>query len=236
MKLELIVPTTLNEIPLDHYQKFMAVSESNTDDNFIAEKMIQYFCGIELKDVVHIKATDLFSMVEHFNKLFTKEPKFIPTFKINGVEFGFIPNLEEISLGEYADIDGYLNDISKLHNLMAVLYRPITKKNKGNQYLIEEYKGSITYADVMKYAPLDVCLGAKVFFYNLKNELLNALSLYLSKQEKKVLTLARKHNLPNNGDGIRQSIDLLRGTLEGLTKSLDWNYSSALPSLCLKHN
>lgn len=235
MKLELLIPTTLSDIPLGHYQKFMEVADGNSDSEFIAEKMIQIFCGIELKDVVKIKSKDVFEMVDHFNKVFTTEPKFKPTFKINDTEFGFIPNLEDISFGEYIDLENNLFDIKTIHKAMAVLYRPIISKHR-NKYLIEEYVSTVNYAEVMKFAPLDVVLAAKVFFYNLKNELLTALSLYLEKQTQDLMNIAKESNLEKNGDGIRQFIDSQKEILQGLTMSHEWDYSSALPSLHLKHS
>jgi len=47
--------------------------------------------------------------------------------EINGIEYGFHPDLDSISLGEYADIEQFIkNGIEKnLPELMAVLYRPV---------------------------------------------------------------------------------------------------------------
>ena len=64
MKLELLIPTSLSEIPLKHYQEFRKVAENSNDEEFISEKMIELFCGIELKDVIKIKASDISDMVE----------------------------------------------------------------------------------------------------------------------------------------------------------------------------
>ena len=52
MKLELIVPTSLKDIPLKSYQTFVKMRETSNDEDFVAQKMIEIFCGIELKDVV----------------------------------------------------------------------------------------------------------------------------------------------------------------------------------------
>lgn len=71
MKLELLIPTSLSEIPLKHYQEFRKVAENSNDDEFVSEKMIELFCGIQLKEVVKIKASDITDMVQHFNKLFS---------------------------------------------------------------------------------------------------------------------------------------------------------------------
>ena len=164
MKLELLIPTSLSEIPLKHYQEFRKVAENSNDEEFISEKMIELFCGIELKDVIKIKASDISDMVQHFNKLFSGKQNFQHRFKIGDLEFGFVTDLENISWGEYIDIERNLIDWDTMHKAMAAMYRPITKR-KGEKYEIEEYNGTSTYAEVMKYAPLDVVFGASVFFF-----------------------------------------------------------------------
>lgn len=164
MKIELTIPTTLNDIKLVQYQKFLSIAKDNEESEFLQQKMVQLFCGIDLKDVAQIRYKDVAEITANINNLFTKDNQFIQRFKMGGVEFGFIPNLDEMSTGEYMDLDTYITDWDTMHNAMAVLYRPITNK-LGNKYQIEEYKGSITYADVMRHAPLDVVLGAMVFLH-----------------------------------------------------------------------
>ena len=216
MKIELTIPTTLNDIKLAQYQKFLSIAKDNEESEFLQQKMVQLFCGIDLKDVAQIRYKDVAEITANINNLFTKENAFIQRFKMGGVEFGFIPNLDEMSTGEYMDLDTYITDWDTMHNAMAVLYRPITNK-LGNKYQIEEYKGSITYADVMRHAPLDVVLGAMVFFYNLGNDLLKSTINYLEGNQE-VQNILTKHNLENAGDGIQVSMLLLKETLEDLMK------------------
>lgn len=216
MKIELTIPTTLNDIKLAQYQKFLSIAKDNEDGEFLQQKMVQIFCGIDLKDVASIRYKDVAEITANINNLFTKENHLIQRFKMGGVEFGFIPNLDEMSTGEYMDLDTYITDWDTMHNAMAVLYRPITNK-MGNKYQIEEYKGSITYAEVMRHAPLDVVLGAMVFFYNLGNDLLKSTINYLEKNQE-VQDILTKHNLENVGDGIQVSMLLLKETLEDLMK------------------
>lgn len=216
MKIELTIPTTLNDIKLAQYQKFLSIAKDNEESEFLQQKMVQLFCGIDLKDVAQIRYKDVAEITANINNLFTKDNQFIQRFKMGGVEFGFIPNLDEMSTGEYMDLDTYITDWDTMHNAMAVLYRPITNK-MGNKYQIEEYKGSITYADVMRHAPLDVVLGAMVFFYNLGNDLLKSTVNYLEKNQE-VQDILTKHNLENVGDGIQVSMLLLKETLEDLMK------------------
>lgn len=216
MKIELTIPTTLNDIKLAQYQKFLSIVKDNEESEFLQQKMVQLFCGIDLKDVAQIRYKDVAEITANINNLFTKENQLIQRFKMGGVEFGFIPNLDEMSTGEYMDLDTYITDWDTMHNAMAVLYRPITNK-LGNKYQIEEYKGSITYADVMRHAPLDVVLGAMVFFYNLGNDLLKSTINYLETNQE-VQNILNKHNLENVGDGIQVSMLLLKETLEDLMK------------------
>ena len=216
MKIELTIPTTLNDIKLAQYQKFLSIAKDNEESEFLQQKMVQLFCGIDLKDVAQIRYKDVAEITANINNLFTKENQFIQRFKMGGVEFGFIPNLDEMSTGEYMDLDTYITEWDTMHNAMAVLYRPITNK-LGNKYQIEEYKGSVTYADVMRHAPLDVVLGAMVFFYTLGNDLLKSTINYLEGNQE-LQNILTKHNLENAGDGIQVSMLLLKETLEDLMK------------------
>ena len=216
MKIELTIPTTLNDIKLAQYQKFLSIAKDNEESEFLQQKMVQLFCGIDLKDVAQIRYKDVAEITANINNLFTKDNAFIQRFKMGGVEFGFIPNLDEMSTGEYMDLDTYITDWDTMHNAMAVLYRPITNK-LGNKYQIEDYKGSVTYADVMRHAPLDVVLGAMVFFYTLGNDLLKSTINYLEGNQE-VQSILTKHNLENAGDGMQVSMLWHILTLDDLMK------------------
>ena len=217
MEIQVKVPTSLNEIPLKHYVDFLKVQEGSNDEEFVAQKMIEIFCGIRLADVAKIKMTSLNEMVAHFVELFSQKPKFQQTFKVGDIEFGFIPNLEEITFGEYVDLESHLQSWETYNKAMAVMYRPIKTRVK-DKYELHEYVPSKDHQELMQFAPLDVCIAASVFFYNLGNELLTATLNYLEKQMKKdknlSATLVKQLNLPNDGDGISQYMDSLKETLQ----------------------
>jgi hypothetical protein len=136
MKTEIYVPTKLSEIPLQNYQKFMKVINNSNDQEFIAEKTIEIFCGLNLKEVVKIKWSDVKDLALHFNKLFQEKPKFQSTFKIQNMEFGFIPNLDEITFGEYIDLESNITSVDNFHKAMAVMYRPIKTRVKDKYEII----------------------------------------------------------------------------------------------------
>jgi hypothetical protein len=222
MEVQINVPSTLNEIPLKHYQDFLNVQKNSSDEEFVAQKMVEIFCGIRLIEVAKIKLTSLNELIAHFTTLFSQVPKFQPTFKIGDIEFGFIPELEEISFGEYVDLDSHLQSWDNFHKAMSVLYRPI-KTRKGDKYDIKDYDPNIDMQELMKFAPLDICIAASVFFWTLESDLLQATLNYLEKEiakEKNLsLTLAKQLNLPKDGDGIKAFMQSLKETSQSLTKS-----------------
>ena len=215
MKIKIKVPSDLGEITLYDYQRYMNVIENSNDELFIAQKTVSIFCNIPLQDTLQIAIHDIYDIVEHLKNVFNSKPSLQQRITFKGKELGFIPKLDDISLGELIDVSNSINDIQKLHIAMGVLYRPIKAKFK-DLYEIEEYKADEGIMEVMKSLPLDVVFGAMLFFYHLANDLLKAIPTYLKGKVKEMST----HSKPNsevNGDGITQSIDLLTEMLQDLT-------------------
>ena len=150
----------------------------------------------------------------------------ISRFTINNIEFGLIPNFDDMSAGEFADLDDYNSDVEQWHKCMAVLYRPVTNKldnlyeiepyiKKKNKILmffynffnskkgIQPYKGTEQYAETMKDTPVAIVLAVQVFFYNLSKELLSVTMDYLEQlpQSDKEIIVEKASSL-ENGDGI----------------------------------
>jgi hypothetical protein len=219
----------LSEITLEQYQRFVKLEG---DEEFLTHKMLEIFCGLPLADLPNVRVKDVSNVTSHIYKMLNEKPKLKPTFTIGKQEFGFIPELDNITYGEFVDLDTYIQDIQNLHNTMAVLYRPITKQ-VGDRYLIEPYESASKYATLMKQAPMDVVMAASLFFYRLGNELLQATLSYLEKENQKTNS-AGKPNSPNDGDGTLPSISLLKEILEGLEESLNWSYTNAFNSSPLK--
>ena len=110
--------------------------------------------------------------------------------EINEVEYGFHPDLDSITLGEYADIEQFIkNGIdSSLPELMAVLYRPI-KLKKNDIYIIEPYDGDIRLrAEEMKQMSAEQVQSALVFFYTLGKVLSEIMPLFLMERLKEMKT------------------------------------------------
>ena len=208
MKVNINVPDSLNEITLYQYQRFEKLIQENEASHFVNQKTIEIFCNIDLKDVARIRIADIDDLLSHLNNLLQQKPKLTKTFKLGVYEFGFIPKLEDMTSGEFIDLENYLSSTETFNQAMAVLFRPIKSKVK-DLYIIEEYESSYKYSEVLKYMPLDIALGSMLFFWTLLNDCGNALSHHIQNEVEQ--SEQAKQVLAKSGVGINQFTQLLKG-------------------------
>jgi len=210
-QIELEVPTTLNDITLGQYQKYIKVVDENEGaDEFLNKKLIEIFCNITLRDVEQIPMVEAEKVISILGKAFEEQPELIRHFKLLDVEMGFIPKLDDISLGEYIDLENSISDWQQMHKAMAVLFRPVNFKSK-DKYTIAPYSPNEDIQNLIKEMPLDVVMGAMVFFYDLGKELSIATLNYMEKEmEKSPQTSPLKETLAQSGVGISQFTHLLK--------------------------
>ena len=231
-KFTLEVPKELSAITLQQYQKYLKVMEGNEDaedTEFINLKVLEIFCGVTMKEAYKLPLAEFSFIINNIVEIFKEDTPLQKDFTLtdpqgNSVTFGFIPKLDDISLGEFIDLDNYIGDWQEIHKAMAVLYRPITFR-KGDLYLIEDYEGSDKYAEVMKDAPVNVALGSVVFFYRLGNVLSSYLLDSLTQKLKKDPELIK--DLEQNGDGINQYTQ----SLEEMSQNLKRLQNYQLPNV-----
>ena len=217
MKFELTIPSDLSEISLKQYKKFLKIQESNEDSYFLQCKMIEIFCNLDAKSVRLLKLADADKIVQILNKMFEAKPQLIRTFKLGNIEYGVIPSLDEISLGEYVDLDTYMGDWQNMQIAMNVLYRPI-KEKIGNKYLIKEY--DVESKDILQEIPMDVVFGSIFFLYNLGIDLSKAMMDYLEGSQ--MDSLMEQQIFLENMDGIKaSSLHSLKTMLDELKISLN---------------
>ena len=216
MKVEVYIPDTLSEITLDKYQRYIKIQENNTDENFLAIKMIEIFCGLRGDTIMAMKAKSIKDITLILTQMFNEKPQLVKEFKMNGMTYGFIPKLEDMSFGEYIDLDTYIGDMDNIHRAMNVLYRPIKQKYQ-DKYLIEDYTGDDP--DKMKGMPMDAVLSSILFFYNLGMDL--SKTMLSSLEDNKEINLAQYLTSEENGDGINHFSDSLKEILEDLKISLN---------------
>ena len=214
MKVKLSIPTTLNEITLGQYQEFDKLDL--TKEAEVQSKMIEIFCKVPVEVVRSMKAKDINDICVIINNMFDTEHQLINRFQMNGIDYGFIPDLENMSFGEYVDLDTFIGDNDNLHRAMNVLYRPIDLK-QGQRYTLKEYNPD-TNEDAKNY-PLDAVFGAIVFFYNLGKDLSTVILNSSSKQNEE--NLAQFLASQPNGAGTIQSMQSLTEILRDLKISLN---------------
>lgn len=194
MKREIVIPEDLSEITLAQSIKYEELVSRNLDPVNFNRRKISLFTGIPYRDTLKIKKSDFDRIINHIDAALNKEAEFKPRFFLHGVEYGFIPNLDDITIGEYADLTMYAADnIETMHNLMAILFRPIIK-TEGDNYQIMPYQGTAEFAEVMKDMPLNCVNGALFFFIRLSSELQEATLKYLTQEllkETKLPTISR---------------------------------------------
>ena len=218
MKVNLRIPTSLNEITLAQYQEFAKLEADldKTKETAIQLKIVEIFCKVPEVVVRNMKATDIAEICEIINTMFDTEHQLINRFKLKGIDYGFIPELDDMSFGEYMDLDTFISDNDNLHRAVNVLFRPIEHK-RGNRYTIKDYNPDTS--EIAKDFPLDAVLGAIVFFYSLGKDLsmvmLNSLD---SKNEK---ALAQHLISQPSGDGLTHSMQSLKAILQDLKISLN---------------
>jgi len=217
MKIEINVPTSLSEVTLGQYQKFLKIAEDNPEGNFLNAKMIEIFCGIPLSDSYKLKMSSVTAIIDILNELLSQTPKRVEQFTMNGVQYGFIPDLDEMSLGEYVDLDGSASDWNNMHIAMNVLYRKIKIKKSG-KYNIVDY--NVENPEKMKDMPLDAAIGSLFFFYNLGMELSKHTILYSSNLEEMEAYQEQLISI-NDMDGTNQFMVSLTEILQNLKISLN---------------
>jgi len=213
MKFKLNIPTSLNEITLAQYQEFEKLNFDNQAD--VHQRMIEIFCQVPTYIARGMKATDVTEVCNSINNMFDTKHQLINTFSLNGQKYGFIPSLEDMTFGEYVDLDTFIGDNENLHRAMNVLYRPIQLK-QGKRYTIQEYDPT-TY-DIAKEFPLSAVFGAVVFFYNLGTELSKVILSYSNKTNEE--NLAQYLISQPSGVGTTASMESLKEILQSLNISL----------------
>lgn len=218
MKVKITQPNKLSEIKLSQYTKFLRTTKDSEDEMFIAKQLVGIFCSLPDNVVNQINAKEFDLIVEELSELLNTEHDLVTTFKMDGVEYGFIPDFEDITIGEKVDLDSFYQDTDNMGKAMNVLYRPITIKQK-DKYLIKDYEGNGEFLDVT----LDVAFGANVFFLDLMSDLLNYTQNFIDQEVAHNPKVSQ--TLEQNGVGTIHFTESLSSIISQLKKQLKGNYT-----------
>ena len=211
------VPTHINDITLEQYQRFALINTEEQDKEFFMFKTIEIFCGVDIALVSKMRLSDAESISNEVLEVLQQNVPFTNKFELDGVKYGFIPDLQAISLGEFIDLEEGLSKDKDFHKAASVMFRPIVKEF-GELYTIDGYEASTEMHHVMKQAPVGVISAAIVFFYNIANELLKASQDFSSQEKAEAMTILEKLNSQRNTGGLTLSTLYAEAMLQSINK------------------
>lgn len=179
-------------------------------------KRVAYCTNTSRDELRKMPAKEVVKADEHLMTIKEKEiGRHFKTITLEGKEYGFIPDWNEFTLGEWIDVEEYCKDFwGNTHKILAVLYREV-HRSQGDAYTIKPYTAKED-TEIFKQLPANIFGGSMVFFLTSRQRLLNTLKLSLLRVAEKAIDSV------NDGDGIPYSIPLQVRTYSRLTRLQSW--------------
>ena len=217
-RLQLEVPQSWEDIKLKDYLDLQSELKNYADDEeAMTAMLLNKLCGLDVQLLPHISINDYEGLkgelASFMNDVDLPLQRFI---QIDGVEYGFEPNLSKMAYGAFLDITQWdtLTIDKNWAKVMNILYRPVLKKDK-HHYAIEPYV-SKDNTDKFLELGMDIHFGALFFFVRLWTDLLKG--ILNSTMGMEGLPPQLKPILERSGKVIHQSMNSLMGISYSLTK------------------
>jgi hypothetical protein len=208
MKTTVSVPNDYSSVTVAQWKQLEREWSNCRTDKQKTAKAVQVLAGLDEAQVAALTAAQFNKIVSHLEWVMDaheRDHELVPRFTLKGVPYGFIPDWDSLSTGEFIDLETYsvkgMGD--HLPQVMAVMFRRITEDN-GEWYEIEPYSPSDRKTGVMKDAPMDAVMGALGFFLTTGRGLAIDSHLYGQK-------VARLRRSDQSGGGIRRFTRWLKG-------------------------
>jgi hypothetical protein len=195
MKAEWIIPTEWSEVKWTQYTKFQQSVSSWEGTPEWADKLIDkgayWLCGISANDLRNMPLSAYDQIVDSIKTLIVQSQRqpLVKSFSLGGVKYGFIPDWDSLTYGEYIDL-AHLSRAtwSNIPEIMSILYRPITD-TVATGYRIEKYSGSKPerVEEFRKSLTMDIVWGAIGFFLSSQRELSQVILHSLKEEMKKTI-------------------------------------------------
>jgi len=204
--MELRLPANYSDLTLRHLQ----VLETTNDPI----KRVQVVTGVSFADLRKLPQALIVEASAHIDSLLAREvSKHEPILELHGIEYGFIPDWENFSAGEWIDMETYTKDFwTTAHKAMSILYRPITQR-WGDKYTISEYTAQEKSEHFLDM-PAPAVAGALLFFWTTERELRSTLESSLTR------TAVEAMRSIQSGNGTPPSTHWLGRTFSKLMQSL----------------
>jgi len=184
-ELTLRIPTEWSDISLDRYLKLQTLlKQYEGDEEATTAILLMELCGLDAEYLKGLRIEDFLMLRNELSKFITKTDYELQRFvKWDGVEYGFEPNLGQMSYGAYLDISKF-NSLAIDDNwvkIMNILYRPVTKRT-GDMYEIEPYTLK-DRTEIIKHWNMEINFGALFFFVRLSMDLVSSIPNFLKEVE-----------------------------------------------------
>lgn len=208
------IPNEWSQVPLGSYMQFMSTYDDKDSEADKQVKLLSAFTGVPIVILGKAKKNIIDKASERLTTLIEQKPTedLVLQLEIDGVDYGLHPNLSELKLKEFVDLDNKLgNGWQDMHSVMSILYRPITD-TKNKKYNIEEYefvsanKRAAIFKDKMS---MNVVAGAASFFLTIAVDYINTMQAYsavANRKNRRSFTKLMKKRLRNVMAGIRSYI------------------------------
>ena len=187
-EVKLTIPNEWSDITIGIYQQYVKIQESKGSEKNKVIRSLALLCNTSPFVVKKMAYTDLLEIMEIIKGMIDAQPKqeeFKKVFTFLDIEFGFVPNLNKLTTGEYIDLESYCeNPIQNLHIIMSILYRKVTNR-VNDRYAIETYNPDEFKEELFKDCPMDIALSSLGFFLTLGKRLAMISLRYLGTQEVK---------------------------------------------------
>jgi hypothetical protein len=222
MKLTITYPESWAEITLPQYLEYYKYVKPYEGTDEYSTKALQsaalHFCKVPAEYLYKLPEKTFDKVSECITTLFDSIPEqpLVTMFTVDNTKYGFIPELDNMSYGEYLDLVSYTSNKDMwtyMPIIMSILYRPIIH-NVGKSYTIESYSGTVdARIELFKHViRMDVVFGAISFFLNLQKDLAIGILTYSIENLKSLnepQILAALEDFQVNGMDITQLQSLL---------------------------
>jgi len=190
------------DVTLEKWVKLSSEERSTTKE---AEETIAALSDIPKKLINKLSIKDVAVIMGKIAELQeAKDSELKRIIEVEGKEYGFHPDLDSITLGEYADLETFIKNGIEEHlpEVMAILYRPITEKGENGVYTIAAYDGNISIrAEEMKKMSAEQVESALRFFFVFVRKLSVILPSYLMERIMEMKENSQMKASPNAGGG-----------------------------------
>ena len=155
-----------SDITVGQYQELMMIE----NDNAITKSIEQISICLDVDtDTIRNMSYSEYKDLQNRMSFLALEPKaeMDLIIEVEGRRYGLIPDMSLISVGVFIDAEQFkLEPMANLHNLLALVYRPVLRELPNGEYEIEEHKaqGFEKRANLFKTISIETVLGAVLFF------------------------------------------------------------------------